>query len=156
MIGLASLGSKPKGKTISLFMILALTPERCRSIQQSRVLANAEAPSSTFESRPCPLACHATERGRTSLKPRRAQERECKSGTETKDPLSTQDIASAESPMLDAKKCWKKGAQFVAVKDVDTHLSTIRDHLMRRLSMCEVDQDEAAGRIGKRPAGASD
>jgi hypothetical protein len=35
--------------------------------------------------------------------------------------------------MLDAKKCWKKGAQFVAVEDADTHLSMIRDHFNEAL-----------------------
>jgi hypothetical protein len=45
-------------------------------------------------------------------------------------------IASAESPLLDAKKYPKQGAQFVTVEDADTHLSTIRDHFMRRLSIC--------------------
>jgi hypothetical protein len=77
-----------------------------------------------------------TERGRIRSNAVALRKRNCKSGTETKDPPPTLVIASAESPLLDAKKCPKKDAQFVAVEDADSHLSTIRDHLMRRLSIC--------------------
>jgi hypothetical protein len=57
--------------------------------------------------------------------------------------------ASAKSPLLDAKNLRKK-TQFVTVRDADTHLSTIRDDLMRRLSICSSHSRRSCRRISKR------
>jgi hypothetical protein len=63
-----------------------------------------------------------------------------RAGRRPKNPPPTLVIASAESPLLDTQKKMSeaiKGAQLWPSKISDAHyLSTIRDHLMKRLSIC--------------------